>query len=200
MQIAATERDRPPAVELRGVVLCLREGPGRARLGRASRRAGGVRGDRRSQRRRQDDARANRARAAQPDCGGDVPFRRAPLDGFSRRATLGYLAQRSQTRYRCTGHRPRGRLRRPAGRGRAVGRCGGATARSSTRRSGASVSEGSTPPAGDALGGQQQRAFIAKALAAEPSLLVLDEPTAGVDVDAQEALASLLAALNRDCG
>jgi zinc transport system ATP-binding protein len=47
-------------------------------------------------------------------------------------------------------------------------------------------------------GGQQQRAFIAKALAGEPSLLVLDEPTAGVDVDAQEALAALLDRLHRD--
>ena len=47
-------------------------------------------------------------------------------------------------------------------------------------------------------GGQQQRAFIAKALAAEPDLLVLDEPTAGVDADAQEALASLLERLHRD--
>jgi zinc transport system ATP-binding protein len=47
-------------------------------------------------------------------------------------------------------------------------------------------------------GGQQQRAFIAKALAAEPDLLVLDEPTAGVDVDAQEALAALLARLHRE--
>jgi zinc transport system ATP-binding protein len=45
-------------------------------------------------------------------------------------------------------------------------------------------------------GGQQQRAFIAKALAAQPSLLVLDEPTAGVDAEAQEALAALLARLH----
>jgi zinc transport system ATP-binding protein len=47
-------------------------------------------------------------------------------------------------------------------------------------------------------GGQQQRAFIAKALAAQPDLLVLDEPTAGVDAEAQEAVASLLDELRRD--
>jgi zinc transport system ATP-binding protein len=49
-------------------------------------------------------------------------------------------------------------------------------------------------------GGQQQRALIAKALAGEPDLLVLDEPTAGVDVDAQEALAALLDQLHRELG
>ena len=43
-------------------------------------------------------------------------------------------------------------------------------------------------------GGQQQRAFVAKALAGEPSLLVLDEPTTGVDADAQEAFGALLSA------
>jgi zinc transport system ATP-binding protein len=49
-------------------------------------------------------------------------------------------------------------------------------------------------------GGQQQRAFIAKALAGEPELLVLDEPTTGVDADAQEAFASLLHELHADLG
>ncbi len=47
-------------------------------------------------------------------------------------------------------------------------------------------------------GGQQQRAFIAKALAADPELLVLDEPTTGVDVEAQDAIAALLQRLRSD--
>ena len=49
-------------------------------------------------------------------------------------------------------------------------------------------------------GGQQQRAFVAKALTARPDLLVLDEPTAGVDVDAQESLARLLEELHETLG
>jgi zinc transport system ATP-binding protein len=47
-------------------------------------------------------------------------------------------------------------------------------------------------------GGQQQRAFIAKALAADPELLVLDEPTTGVDAETQESLGALLEQLHRD--
>jgi zinc transport system ATP-binding protein len=48
-------------------------------------------------------------------------------------------------------------------------------------------------------GGQQQRAFIAKALAAQPELLVLDEPTAGVDAEAQRRFRDALVAA-RDAG
>jgi zinc transport system ATP-binding protein len=51
---------------------------------------------------------------------------------------------------------------------------------------------------GNLSAGQQQRVFIARALASNPQLLVLDEPTVGVDVDAQEQFYSLLRRLNRD--
>jgi ABC-type Mn2+/Zn2+ transport system ATPase subunit len=50
----------------------------------------------------------------------------------------------------------------------------------------------------DLSGGQQQRIFLARALIAEPDLLVLDEPTAGVDMRTQEDILHLLAHLNRD--
>ncbi len=50
----------------------------------------------------------------------------------------------------------------------------------------------------DLSGGQQQRTFLARALMAEPDLLVLDEPTAGVDLRTAENVLHMLADLNQN--
>lgn len=47
-------------------------------------------------------------------------------------------------------------------------------------------------------GGQRQRTYIARALAADADLLVLDEPTVGVDAESVRAFFDLLEALNDD--
>ena len=49
----------------------------------------------------------------------------------------------------------------------------------------------------DLSGGQQQRAFLARALIAEPDLLVLDEPLSGVDLRTAESVLHMLADLNQ---
>jgi zinc transport system ATP-binding protein len=49
-------------------------------------------------------------------------------------------------------------------------------------------------------GGQQQRVLLARVLVSEPEIMLLDEPTAGVDAETVRALYALLARLNRETG
>jgi zinc transport system ATP-binding protein len=124
-----------------------------------------------------------------------------PAHRFSHRRALAYLAQRSEV----GGDAP-ATVREVVSAGRlASGRLVGRLRREDRELVAEAIGRVGLDEVADASlrtlsGGMQQRAFIAKALAARPTLLVLDEPTTGVDAESQESLAALLSDLHRELG
>jgi zinc transport system ATP-binding protein len=124
-----------------------------------------------------------------------------PAHRFSARRALGYLAQRA-----VVGGDAPATVREVVSAGRlATGRLVGRLRQEDRRQVSDAIERVGLDLVADAplktlSGGMQQRAFIAKALAGRPSLLVLDEPTTGVDAESQESLAQLLADLHGELG
>jgi zinc transport system ATP-binding protein len=61
-----------------------------------------------------------------------------------------------------------------------------------------SLSDFATARFGELSGGQQQRVLIAKALASQPNLLILDEPTTGIDERSQTEFYDILSRLHAE--
>ncbi len=124
-----------------------------------------------------------------------------PAEAFADRARLGYLAQRAVVEIDAPATVRElvaaGRLAR-RGLARRFSRSDRAAVEAAIARVGLTAQ--ADLPVQGLSGGQQQRASNAKALAGEPDLLVLDEPTAGVDADAQESFAALLGELHSELG
>ena len=126
---------------------------------------------------------------------GSVELFGTPLRGFRSWSRVGYVPQRS------TASLSNALVREVVAAGRLAHRRPFVPPRHADREqvAGALRTVGMDDRAGDELrrlsGGQQQRVLIARALAGQPELLVLDEPNAGVDLEHQQVLADVLGKL-----
>jgi zinc transport system ATP-binding protein len=137
--------------------------------------------------------------ALRPLSAGSLALFGVPLDRFRDWPRVGYVPQRATTtsgiptsvwEVVASGRLGRRRLFRP------LGREDRAQIRSALETVG--LADRAQDPVADLSGGQQQRCYIARALAGQPDLILLDEPTAGVDLANQQALADTLARLKAD--
>jgi zinc transport system ATP-binding protein len=127
---------------------------------------------------------------------GRVSLFGTPMDGFREWARLGYVPQRSTITQGVPSSVAEvvgaGRLsrRRPFRPMRAADRLAVTRALETV-----DLADRAQQQVATLSGGQQQRVLMARTLAGEPELFVLDEPNAGVDVANQHAIAATLATL-----
>jgi zinc transport system ATP-binding protein len=126
--------------------------------------------------------------------GGDVEVLGAPVGRLRERGRVGYVPQR----HTVSGAVP-ATVREVVGVGR-LARRGlfrrlGPADRAAVGDAVAAVGLAARmeEPVASLSGGQQRRVLVARALAAQPELLIMDEPTAGVDAASQDALGEVLA-------
>jgi len=128
--------------------------------------------------------------------GGDVELFSTPIDRFRDHARVGYVPQRhtlsasvraTVTEVVAIGRLPhQGWLGRPNHQDRRIIQESLAVV---------GLDDRADVDVSTLSGGQQRRVLIARALAANPDVLIMDEPTAGVDLASQEILSQVLARL-----
>ena len=128
--------------------------------------------------------------------GGQVELFGTALDRFRDHARLGYVPQRHtvSTSVRATVQEivAIGRLTRQGWLGRPNHEDRRIIAESLAL---VGLADRATVDVSTLSGGQQRRVLIARTLAAQPDVLIMDEPTAGVDLASQEVLSQVLARL-----
>lgn len=138
-----------------------------------------------------------------PPCRGTVQlFGKTPLRSRNRQHGIGYLPQRKEfdRRFPVSAHDVAmmgrtaciGLLRFPTGDDR--------RAAAKTLKTIGFNEELIHRPIGELSGGQQQLAFLARALCSHTRLLLLDEPTTGLDPAAQQRFYEVVEKLQRDLG
>jgi zinc transport system ATP-binding protein len=130
--------------------------------------------------------------------GGDVELFGTPIDRFRDHARVGYVPQRhtlsasvraTVTEIVAIGRLPhQGWLGRPKNKDRQI---------IAEALAVVGLDDRADVDVSTLSGGQQRRVLIARALAAHPDVLIMDEPTAGVDLASQEVLSQVLARLVR---
>jgi zinc transport system ATP-binding protein len=135
-----------------------------------------------------------------PICCGSIKFFGVPSREFRERRRIGYVAQNAghvDPTFPATALEvvqmgrvaPRGLLRRLTAKDRDL-------AMEALKEVG--MEDLKDRPIGEMSGGQRQRVLLARALASQPDILVLDEPTTGFDSQARDEFVELLLHLNKE--